>query len=485
MRTLELIRAFSDREIEKIDELISQQKRKSLQLLYDLVKKYRKRTGLPTNEELYKKCFAKTYTSDKNYLLRNELRLLNEILYEYMTIETFKQYIKKHKSTYYLWLARSFFDNKLNGAFESDIDRFINYAKEYIKPMDTAVMYDLKSLWLISNQEKKVENLHQQLQIIDEWKDEEIRRLKYRLREMEARQSYIKSTLISRLPKGAMTRNDVITPKNNVIELNKQGYDWYEEYLIVKKECFEKQGPDRLKVLERKLAIEESDIYKSEFSVLDSKVSTLSSISIELILLLRYEDAHEIMHKAICLCEENKHPILPTLYQNYIANLINISSYQQAIDFYNKYEKQIVACRQAKTILIYKAYCHLFLNQADEAINSIPALTQLETHDHQMYRMVYLIAFTIRKQYELAINEGKNIARMLKADNEGHFSTDYVWINGLILKYINALIKEREPRRREITNLKHEMNNIGTHELNLMATREFSLRWLMRELEKH
>lgn len=484
MRTLDLLKAFSDKEIEKIDDIISQQKRKSLQLLYDLIKKYRKRNGEPTNDELYKKSFGKPYTSDKNYLLRNELRLLNEILYEYLTVETFRKYIKKHKSTYYNWLARSFYDNKLNAAFESDIDRFISFAREYIKPIDTAIMYELKSLWLINTQEKKPENLLHQLQVIDDWKSEEIRRLKYRLREMEARQSYLKSTLISRLPKGEMTWQEVTTPITTEIKLTDGNYDWYEEYLIIKKQSFETSGAERIQVLKRKLAIEESEVYISEYSAVDAQISSLTSISLELILLGQYTEADEIMSKAVRLCEENKHPIIDALYQNYIANKININGFQAAIDFYYRYEKQILACRQVKTIRIYIAYCHLFLNEADEAINSIPDLLQLEDHDRLMYRMIYLIAFTIRKQYELAINESKNISRMLKAD-DSRYSEDYYWINNLILKYINALIKEREYRRKAILTLKKEMLDIGETELNVLATKEFSLRWLMRELEKH
>ena len=47
MRTLELMRVLSDREIGKVEAIIKAQKRQSLQQIYALLKKYRKREDIP------------------------------------------------------------------------------------------------------------------------------------------------------------------------------------------------------------------------------------------------------------------------------------------------------------------------------------------------------------------------------------------------------------------------------------------------------
>lgn len=478
MRALELLRALSDREVDKIDGLIKLQKRKSLQQLYTAIKKYLKRSGLPTSQELYLKAFEKEYNSEKNYLLRNELRLLNEVIYDYLVNETFKEYLKNNRSTYYYWLARSFFDRKMNNAFEADIDRFITYSQEHIKPEDASRMLDMKSLWMIYSKEKTQDNLRIQMNAVNAWKTEQIRHLKHRLREAEARYAYLDHTLTGIEGKIGDRPNDRRTPPQQTIDFGEK-QDMFEEYLVLKKHSFETKQEVRIEVLKRKLQIEESKDYRSEYGGSDAQMATLNNIALEYILLGKFSEADVYMLEGISRSEANNTPIMPSLLQNYLANQMNQHQYQRGIDFYNKYETQMRSNRQYVAICTYKAYCHLFLKQPDEALASLPTDATLTDHQNLLVRMIYLIAFILRKDYLLAINECKNIGRMIKA-NEGMRFEIYTWINGLFASYLHSIMKDRSERKKDMKKLKQDMESDVRFTQNVIT--EFPLRWIAEEI---
>ena len=59
MRTLELLRSFTDRELTEMDKLVASGKRKTLHTLYNELKKYRKKGGIPSSEELFRAIYNK------------------------------------------------------------------------------------------------------------------------------------------------------------------------------------------------------------------------------------------------------------------------------------------------------------------------------------------------------------------------------------------------------------------------------------------
>lgn len=480
MKTLELLQALNDREAKDFEALIKAQKRKGLQNLYAAIKKYRKLNSNPSSEELFTAVFKESYTNAKSYLLRNELRLLNEMVYDFLIDDTFKTYIKKHKSTYNYWLARSFFDRKLNGAFESDIDRFIAFNKDYIKPEDTALLFDLKSLWLIYTQPKTEKNINAQIEATNQWKEEQIRFLRYRLREVESRQAYLEQTLAGIKGISNSEDNDRRTAPQMDVWLGSPGEtDIAESYLILKKHSYQTKGLVRVEVLKNMLAIEESEDYSNEYNAVTSQLSTLNAIAMEYILLGDFARADAFLLEGIKRSEMNSVPVNYATLQNYITNQINLGVYQTGIDYYNNHKEYIEKGRQYISTCLAAVYCYLFLNKADEALALLPSDGQLTSQQQLTFRMVYLIAFIVRQQYDLAINECQNISRMIKA-NTGPYFESYGWINGLFYKFLQATVKARKLRLQELAAIKNELAlNSDSHKLIIT---ELSLRWLLKQL---
>ncbi len=481
MKTLELLRALNDREAKDFEVLIKAQKRKGLQNLYAAIKKYRKLNSNPSSEELYTAVFKEPYTNAKSYLLRNELRLLNEIFYDFLIDDTFKTYIKKHKSTYNYWLARSFFNRKLNGAFESDIDRFIAFNKGYIKPEDTALLFDLKSLWLIYTQPKTEKNISAQIEATNQWKEEQIKFLRYRLREVESRQAYLELTLAGITGKSNVEGNDRRTAPQMDVWLGSTGKaNKAESYLILKKHSYQTNGLARIEVLKNMLAIEESEDYSNEYNTVTSQLSSLNAIALEYILLGDFVQADAFLLEGIKRSQQHNLPINYATLQNYITNQINLGTYQNGIDYYNMHKGFIEKGRQYISTCLAAVYCYLFLNKADEALVLLPSEGQFTSQQQLTFRMVYLIAFIIRQQYDLAINECQNISRMIKA-NTGSYFESYGWINTLYYKFLQAAVKPRKMRLEELGAIKNEFAQNSEVGSKLVIT-EFSLRWLLKQL---
>ena len=91
MRTLELLGSFSEKELKELQTIISLNKKKSLKALFAELLKYHRRGSLPANDILFENAFGVPHNAGKNYLLRNELRLLNDIIYEYLIVASLKK----------------------------------------------------------------------------------------------------------------------------------------------------------------------------------------------------------------------------------------------------------------------------------------------------------------------------------------------------------------------------------------------------------
>ena len=153
--------------------------------------KHRNRKEEPTNEKLFEHTFGSKHSRQKDYLLRNELRLLNEIIYDYLVTDSFKEDLHKNPSAYYQLLLKSFYSRGMNSFFEGEIDKGIALARADFRPEDTSVLLSTKSLWMIQNQPRSVETVKQQLEVVQQWKAEEEKRFFYRIQEAEAREAFL------------------------------------------------------------------------------------------------------------------------------------------------------------------------------------------------------------------------------------------------------------------------------------------------------
>ena len=416
MRTLDLIKALSDAELKEVARTVSEHKRQSLDLLLKELNNYSRKNSEPENAQLFKKVFGKTYTKEQDYLLRNELRLLNQILYDFIVMATFRQETTTHESVYNQWLLRGFHARRIKKLFESDIDKGIKAALHENRPQEAAQMLLHKSTWLIDHESRTSENLTRHMALLEEAKDEEKRRFLYHIREIESQQAYIQLSLdmISPHRQGRM-KDDRSTPGETIFDLGRLAVaDWYAHYLLIKKQVFQTNGAKNIAVLKQKLEIETHPEH-SRFFTLRNRLFTLGHLALEHILLRLYEETEKYHAQMLALCRDHGHPMKIEHIQNYICNQIHLRRYTNGIGIYTEYKKSITESYLSGSIAILCSFCYLFLGRADEALALIPSSAEMTSADQLLSRLIYPIAFYIRGDASLAYNECSNLRRAAKS----------------------------------------------------------------------
>lgn len=487
MRTLDLIRGLTEKETEQVSAELKSNKRSSLYILLKELLKYQHGEEVPENAQLYKKVFKQQYTKEKDYLLRNELRLLNEQLYRFYVTATFTSHATEHGTAYNFWLAKAFYTRRLKNILNQNLDEFIEDSLEFMPPQLTtfpiysSAMMGMKSLWMIETYPKNQESLQQQLDFTQKWELEATRRFFYLLAEINARKAYLQMTL-SRIENKFAALPDYFG-NDDMDELSFKSLidsDWYARYIKLKIKLYQTKGEKRIEIIKQMMSYEEKEEVQKVVSA-NALVSNLGNLALEYINLKKYGEAAVYFEKALEMADSIKTPTILAHIQNYIITLVLKGNYQKALDVYQKYQSIIKGTRSANTIPIFTSYALIFLNKPDEALSSFPKISQLIVQHQSLVRFGIAICYIQRKQFDIALNELQNIKRTLKKFTD----RDYSWqleIADLFIAYSKAhtangqVIKEKKIQLSDVINKDFDKYFRWAHE-------EIELWWLMKELQ--
>lgn len=485
MRTLELIRALTPEEVLDLGKTLSRHKRTGLHTLFTELAHHARAATEPDSAALFKKVFGEVYSKKKDYLLRNELRLLNEILYKYLAEHTALAHLSKNKSLYQYWLARAYFERGVKSLFRSDIDEMIEAAAAHQESFETIglsespAMLSMKSLWMIDNQPKLQENLTQQIGTLRQWEQEEKKRFLYRLREIEAREAYLQSVLRMVVP-DQVSAEDSRTPGETLVDLSGiSATDIFAQYTVMKKHAFQTSGATRIQVLRETLALTETP---EAIAILTDRArfATRNQLGMELIIQGYYEEGDYHLEKCIIEGAPYKWPNFFSTVHNYMVNQINLHKYDKGISIYQEFKPIIEGNRLKNQGKLFLAYFHLYLGNADEAISLLPREADLAAPLQIIARFVYAISFLMRREYALASTELKNLRRAVKAIKTGDYSRQLRIID-LYLRYAGAGLKTRDEQKAVIDEL-YTSISANYKEWRQIAGVDVELLWLMDQL---
>jgi hypothetical protein len=479
MRTLELLQSFSDKEIAEIDTLVESKERKSLKALYMALKKYRHRKSEPETPDLFAAAFGKKYIVKSDYLLRNELRLLNNILYEYLALKTFADYVKGNPSTFNVWLSRGLYVRKLKNLFESDIDKFISIAKADILPANTAAFYRQKLVWSRNKQKETAANRKASEKILEDWKKEIIRGAKYNMRELEFWEEMLIYNDRYATNKVLETPEDGRTAPIGHLDFGPVDEDdIFDRYMVLRKHSFQTRGPVRIDVLKQMMEILDAGKFYNEYTFYD-RVGTAHNLAVEFANAGQVEEADKYFTHARAICEKNGNPLIMALIHGNLEIQFHVQRYEKGLELFKAYEKEILAGQSATLLSIFRCCFYLFLRRPEDAIMHLPGGAKSSELEHLLARMVYLMAFIIRGQTDLALNECANIHRMLKA-TKGDYVNDYLLINAQYKKYLQAQLKPRDESKKELSALQQQLAEQIVAKAGMLP--EIPLLWLAKEL---
>lgn len=448
MRTLELIKTLSEKELRQLRSVLGGKKRKSLLVLFEKLQKFRGEEE-PENKELYEAVFKKRYTKAKDYLLRNELRLLNEEIYRILVLSTFEKHLDESNGAYEYWLSRAFYDRKSKALFLPTASEGIAKAEGHIAnqlttwPVYSAPLQSMKGLWLTDNVAKTESSITEQIKLVDEWMTETKRRFVYTVMEGYARGEYLQMNLARVLSKPPR-ESDPDDERLFSVDLKKiLNADWYAAYLDLKRRMYQTKGGSRIELLTKMSEMQTRPDFIKTFGY-NPEIVNHGNLGIEYIMQGNAENAAHHFKLAMELNE--KHGTIENIAhtQNYVVTLIVQGKYHDAIAVYQRYEEGIKRSRAADLMQIYKAFAYLFLDDPDSALAALPSPSQTMIYPNMVkMRCVYLIAFIQRGEYKLAANELANLKRFIKQNTSP--DGQQLEIAELFQQYLNEQLKEAKP----------------------------------------
>ncbi len=129
MKTLHLIRCLTAKERKTFGNALEQHKRKSLAKLYKALVKHNGADN-PEKQILFTSCFDGKYTTSKDYLLRNELRLLNNELSDFLVDTELQSRCKSDPYFKAFWLQQAFTTRRQADLFNSQFNRLADEAQD-------------------------------------------------------------------------------------------------------------------------------------------------------------------------------------------------------------------------------------------------------------------------------------------------------------------------------------------------------------------
>lgn len=134
MKTLELVSVINEPEVKHLRKQLGEKKSNRTLVLFDTL--YFNPDA--TKEELFIAVFRKKYSIEKDYLLRNELRLLNDELENFIAS---RQLLNEDNSfhKHYLLLKKLKNENRIK-LFESEWSQCFKNAKEQQKELEQCLL---------------------------------------------------------------------------------------------------------------------------------------------------------------------------------------------------------------------------------------------------------------------------------------------------------------------------------------------------------
>lgn len=396
-RSLKLLDTLTLSEKRDFDFVMESVSRKSLRNLYQCIKNDRNKTE--DKEVLYKKVFGERYTPAKDYLLRNELRLLTDKIKGFLVSRQCEEEIREN-SSYGDWLLqKSLLKHQLYKEYEAE------FKKSYKKAIDNLSfdmaqrMLGLRFNYLMTQPKINVEMIAEAHSILLE----NLGNIKYRYR-----------TDVSINQQGRVAMEAFLNAFGKQVNSSAVGVDTdvagylnpYIEFFEYSALANQTGGDEKIKFAE----LAEQSIGKVEDIFPNNRVDGLAMLAGAYYNVREYATAAKYYEKALSFKDKNKLPIRNDILFNYVSTLMKLDDYARAVDIMMTYDKSIQANPKVKHKFDYfHCMAHIFMGSHKHVREIIPQnIGRLPEDEHHYFRFIYCILPYLDDDIEDAIREVTN-----------------------------------------------------------------------------
>ncbi len=408
-KVLQVLKSMSRDEIADMDQIVATQKKPSIKKLYKLLCKTAPDQMDKLDKELaFIQVFGKKYNPDNDYLWRNELRLLMELIESYAAEKVMRAELTRSTQLRDTYFLRYLIEKNLFSLIPAESDRLKEAAMQAYDYNTVLSVCNLMNPFLgnfswndISMQERLAANA-------ETYKDASCRNFLQTFR--KAQISITASQLFTH--KGEFK---VQLPPPDVDAHFTQFEDAYSQYLSLRMQTFgtpQNMDPDKYRLCLDHLARHPHipDHEKESFVL-------LNNLSGYYFFRHEYEEAFQYNTELIKLADLLDPVYAIAAVYNYMSNLAHLERYDEALAAARKYHSLIRQFpNQTERFDYIEASCYALKGDRAAFNASLPRqFDDLSKLIQYHYRFLIALSHFLDRDYALAINEATNIERSIKA----------------------------------------------------------------------
>ncbi len=478
-RAVELVALLSSNEKKVFSLELEAGKRVSLAFLFagicSLLKS--KKNSVLDKDLLYRLTFDEPYTKEKDYLLRNELRLLSKALHKFLSLDQAKKNIHNNSLEERRHFLQSLLARKAHGLFEREWEKVAIDAEGQLEFQIATEVRKMAILQWIENHQATIENYERLLLLLDGFQESLKQHFRHQHLFGKHRQAFTERTLQALgKPVDISPFEDVkFSPGKSIPD------DAYANHLIALTESYRFRGIDKIEML-LKASEFVTQIQIKSFDKKGALSSINAGIALEYFLLRELEASLPFHQKALEFGSKLESTKLISFVFNYLSTLIRLERHEQAIELINEYGTVWQKLpRMRDRFLCLKAMCHVFENNPKAAETCIPEDRKAGGLDHYYYyRFIHIIVLYQHGKAELAMNEAENFEHTVRYNDK---DKDYLrLIQGmkkfLVLRSEKQVISEGAFSQKA-EKLKASLNKASE---SAFADRALHYKWILQNL---
>jgi hypothetical protein len=470
MKTRSLIKGLDAKEQKRLEAMLQAQKRTSLVKLYTCIKNHLSIEDID-KKQLYESFAKDKYTTAKDYLLRNELRLLNELIEQYILDLRLAKLYDLNSVQSQILLLEYYYDSQCYDQFEKD---WKVLWKRVLEDANFDAIDKLTDMWVAFSEQARELNLQtfeELKQILLEHLDSSSRRKAESYSRTLYCLAYVERVFKRFDPAYQMVDHQ---PNEAVAELWAPSNLWR-----TMKASMYHSGQAKIDLLLQALEIFDQIKGQRGWLLARSRETLLAALGLEFFLIGDYAQATLYGHKAVTLQSAEKKLNISIIY-NYCSALCARAQFHEALNLIGEHEAEIQKSPRLRIQFQFiKLIAWINTQQTDNALkqlsNEKPNNFEPEIYYHRLLIALCLFELNEIEQCQRELTNLLQVGRYKAPMDAAHTQT-VKWLT----EYTNILTSTKTPKDKK-QKLLELQSDIGTP---LPTThRLFICQWLLRKIE--
>ena len=399
-KTLRLIKSLSPDERIRFRETIEQKRNGRMRKLFDCFVPSPNAILDPLKEALFVTLWEQPYTTEKDYLLRNELRHLNQTLNAFLTLAPSSTPAADNLEQD-LHTLRELSERGEKPTFEKEFRCFVRKAQKQDDPESLATAWRIYTSLLATQAPTHIRECKAALSIAQEsfyWQ----RRAALRIQLSE----WVHIGYFQRI---LHALGDPVPPLPDLQSFDPETLSPTDHYLLRKGQYYQPHTRDRKAILlEMQTLLDQSQARR--FPVAQEKVWLAGALGLEAYLERDYNQACTSFEQLLRLPEAANHPRNLGIRFNYLSSLLKLGRYPLALDRIHAWDIHFLeASHLADRYRCLKAMTLLFNDRLDQALHTLQDHVSHTNSDTYLYfRLICAIVHYLRGNLTVALQEIQN-----------------------------------------------------------------------------